>query len=430
MIDTIFINLIINRLTMYLFAFGMNHHQTPVSIRERVAFPAEVIINALQDLRHQPHVEEAAILSTCNRMEIYCHTAEPKQVIEWLCQYHQLSPEQIQQYLYTLPNDEAVKHAFRVASGLDSMVLGEAQILGQMKQAVRCAEEAGTLGTILYKLFQNTFAVAKKVRTQTAIGTQSVSMAAAAVKIGEQIFGKIADQKVLFIGAGEMIELCVTHFHAQQPQKIMIANRTMSHAQALATRFGVSSCNLQDLNVHLAAFDIIVTSTGSALPILGKGLVQRALKQRKSRPMLFIDLAVPRDIEPEVSELSDAFLYTVDDLAQIVQNGVETRQAAVLDAEVIIDHNVTEFMHWVQRRETVPVIRMIHDYADRQRRHELERAQKRLAKGEDPEKILEEFSRALTNKLIHPQVNSLNQVVGHEQQHVVRVLNEIYHTKH
>ncbi len=416
---------------MYLFAFGMNHHQTPVSIRERVAFPADVMMTALQDLRHQPHVEEAAILSTCNRMEIYCHTSEPNQVIAWLCQYHQLSPDQVQQYLYTLPNDEAVKHAFRVASGLDSMVLGEAQILGQMKQAVRCAEEAGTLGTILYKLFQNTFAVAKKVRTQTAIGTQSVSMAAAAVRIGEQIFGKIQDQKILFIGAGEMIELCVTHFHAQQPQKIMIANRTLSHAQELASRFiGATSCNLQDLNLHLSEFDVVITSTGSALPILGKGLVQRALKQRKYRPMLLIDLAVPRDIEPEVSELSDAFLYTVDDLAQIVQNGVETRQAAVLDAEVIIDHNVTEFMHWVQRRETVPVIRMIHDYAERQRRHELERAQKRLTKGEDPEKIIEELSRALMNKLVHPQVNSLNQMVGQEQRYAIRVLNDIYHTKH
>jgi glutamyl-tRNA reductase len=300
-----------------------------------------------------------------------------------------------------------VRHAFRVASGLDSMVLGEPQILGQMKEAARAAQSAGTLGTVLHRLFQRSFAVAKEVRSTTQLGAASVSMAAAAVKLAARIFPSLREQSVLFIGAGEMIELCATHFAAQAPARISVANRTIERAGKLAARFNGRAIELKSLAEQLHEYDVVVSCTASSLPILGKGLVERALKARRRRPMFMVDLAVPRDIEPEVAELGDVFLYTVDDLAGIVSANLDARRSSVEQAEAIIDTQVSHFMHWMRVREHVPLIRQLRDQAEETRRHELDRALKALSRGEDPAVVLDSFSRGLTNKLLHDPTQAL-----------------------
>jgi glutamyl-tRNA reductase len=411
---------------MHLFALGVNHTTAPLSIREHVAFQSESLGQALRDLTTHRAVKEAAILSTCNRTELYCHTDEPQTALQWLAQYHRIEPNSIQPYTYSLPQQEAVKHAFRVASGLDSMVLGEPQILGQMKQAVKIAEHAGTLGTLLHKLFQRTFAVAKEVRTTTDIGASSVSMAAASVRLAQRIFGDLKGLKVLFIGAGEMIELCAEHFAAQHPGSITIANRTLERGEHLADRLGGKAMVLADLPERLAEFDIVVTSTASQLPIVGLGLVERAIKARRHRPMFMVDLAVPRDIEAEVAELDDVFLYTVDDLADIVREGIGNRQQAAEEAEAIINVRVDNFMHWLEMREAVPTIRALRDHAERLRRHEMEKAQKALVNGEDPQQVLEAMSQAITNKLLHGPSHALNNVSGDEREQLEALLRHLY----
>jgi len=398
-----------------LFALGLNHQTAPLPIRERVVFHIEKLGDALGELTRARSVNEAAILSTCNRTELYLSGEQPHGVAEWLAQYHRFSPEELSPYLYTLPREQAVRHAFRVASGLDSMVLGEPQILGQLKEAVRVAESAGTLGTVLHKLFQRSFAVAKEVRTTTQVGVNSVSMAAAAVKLAARIFPSVADQHVLFIGAGEMIDLCATHFAAQYPLRITVANRTLERAHALAHRFNGRAIELRTLAEHLHEHDIVVSCTASSLPILGKGLVERALKARRHRPMFMVDLAVPRDIEREVGDLDDVFLYTVDDLQEIVQGNLDARRSAVEQAEAIIETQVGQFMHWMVARESVPLIRLLRDQAEQARRHEVERALKLLQKGEDPTRVLEALSQGLTNKLMHAPTQALNEATSDER---------------
>jgi glutamyl-tRNA reductase len=411
---------------MHLFTVGVNHTTAPLSIREHVAFQNEQLGQALRDLTQHHKVQEAAILSTCNRTELYCNTEDPQVALEWLAQYHHLNPQNIQPYTYMYPQKDAVKHAFRVASGLDSMVLGEPQILGQMKQAVRIAEHAGTLGTLLHKLFQRTFAVAKEVRTSTDIGASSLSMAAASVKLAQKIFGNLSHQKVLFIGAGEMIELCAEHFAVQKPASMTVANRTLERGTELAARFGGNAILLADLPERLAEFDIVVTSTASQLPIVGLGMVERAVKSRKHKPMFMVDLAVPRDIEPEVAELDDVFLYTVDDLSQVVQEGLGNRQEAAAEAEAIITLRVDNFMHWLKNRDAVPTIRALRDQAERLRRNELEKAQKLLAKGEDPAAVLEALSSALTNKLLHGPSHALNNQGGQDHEQLDALMRQLY----
>ena len=412
---------------MKLFAFGINHQTAPLAVREQMAFDVETMEPALHDLVEQGAAKEATILSTCNRTEVYCSTQAPERIISWLANYHQMEARDIEPYLYTLPREQAVKHAFRVASGLDSMVLGEPQILGQMKQAVRYAEQAGTLGFLLHKLFQRTFSVAKDVRTQTEIGANLVSLAAAAVKLAERIYPSIAEQSVLFIGAGEMIELNAVHFAARTPKHITVANRTLERAQVLARRINGHAITLNELPEQLALHDIIVTCTASPLPILGKGMVERALKQRKHRPLFIVDLAVPRDVEPEVAELDDVFLYTVDDLAEVVRDGQDARQGAVKEAEVIIDSGVANFIHWMESREVVPTIRALRDNAERHRRHEMEKALRLLSKGEDAAKVLESLSNSLTNKFLHAPTHTLNQVQANERDAFLDMVHRIYH---
>jgi glutamyl-tRNA reductase len=412
---------------MQLFACGVNHHTAPVSIRERVAFPPDILPKALADVTGERRIaREAAILSTCNRTEIYCNTKEPDGVADWMAGFHGLPAKEVKPYLYLLPRDQAANHAFRVASGLDSMVLGETQILGQMKQAAERAHDAGTLGLLLNKLFQRTFSVAKEVRTATEIGANTVSMSAAAVTLAERIFPGIAGQSVLFIGAGEMIELVATHFAAKNPKRIMVVNRTIERARDLANKFGGEAAALNSLPELLADFDILVTSTASPLPIVGLGLVERAIKTRKHRPMFMVDLAVPRDIESEVGELSDVFLYTVDDLGEVVRQGHDSRQSAVSQAETIISARVHEFMHWMDTRKTVPVIRNLRDHGERLRRHELDKAHRALARGDDPQQVLEALSRGLLNKLLHDPSHILNQAGDSERDELARLVSRLY----
>jgi glutamyl-tRNA reductase len=412
---------------MQLFTFGINHQTAPLAVREQIAFNVETLDSALRDLVDNGAAKEATILSTCNRTEIYCNTNQPAQAVDWLATYHHLPASDIEPYIYRLPQEEAVKHAFRVASGLESMVLGEPQILGQMKQAVRQAEQAGTLGFMLHKLFQRTFSVAKDVRTQTEIGANLISMAAAAVKLAERIFPSISEQRVLFIGAGEMIELNAVHFASRNPKQITVANRTIERAQVLARRINGHAITLNELPEQIAQHDIIVTCTASTLPILGKGMVERALKIRKHRPLFIVDLAVPRDVEAEVAELRDVFLYTVDDLSEVVRDGLDARQGAVKEAEVIINSGVNDFIHWIQSREVVPTIRTLRDHAERQRRHEVEKAIRLLAKGESPENVLESLSNSLTNKFLHAPTQTLNQAQDNERDALLEAVHRIYH---
>ena len=410
-----------------IFTLGINHHSAPLAIRERVAFHAEKLHQALGDLTRNQPVKEVAILSTCNRTEIYCSAETPEVVIDWLAQYHQVERGEISPYIYVHDQPEAIRHAFRVASGLDSMVIGEPQILGQMKDAVRVAEESGTLGTQLHKLFQRSFSVAKEVRSTTAIGANIVSMAAAGVHLAERIFESVGEQRILFIGAGEMIELCAAHFCAKQPKQVTIANRTVERGRALAERYNGTAIRLEEVGEHLAHHDIVVSCTASPLPIIGLGMVERAVKARRHRPIFMVDLAVPRDIEEEIGELDDVFLYTVDDLAQVVESGQESRQAAVVDAEVIIATRVQDFIGWLQARDTVPVIRSLRDSAERMRRHEIEHAMKLLAKGEPADKVLEHLSQRLTNKLLHAPTQALNLAEGNERAELQAAAARLFH---
>jgi glutamyl-tRNA reductase len=412
---------------MPLYALGLNHSTAPLKVRELVAFEMDTLGGALRDLLGQPKVKEAAILSTCNRTEIYFHGAETEPVVQWLETFHRVPRASLSQYVYTLPQERAVPHAFRVASGLDSMVLGEPQILGQMKQAVKTAEAAGSLGLVLNRLFQRTFAVAKDVRTHTDIGSASISMAAAAIKLAERIFPSIAAQRVLLIGAGEMIDLCATHFAARQPRSITVANRTLERGAALASRVQADAITLNELPERLARFDIIVTSTASSLPILGKGMLERVIKARRHAPVFIVDLAVPRDVEPEAAELDDVFLYSVDDLANIVKDNLQIRVEAVREAEAMIAVQAESFLRWLEGRAVVPTITALHGHHDALRAAELERAKRLLANGMPADQVLEQLARGLTHKFLHGPTQALNEAGEAERAELLAVLQRVYH---
>jgi glutamyl-tRNA reductase len=433
---------------MQLLTLGINHHTAPIEVRERVAFGPEVISSALHDFRSfigskaPMHYTEATILSTCNRTEIYCACNENPQIevlqnasIQWLSGTQGVSQEDLQPHIYSLPQSQAVRHAFRVASGLDSMVLGETQILGQMKDAVRHADEVGALGTYLNQLFQKSFAVAKEVRGTTAIGASSISMAAAAVRLAERVFGDISSQKILFIGAGEMIQLCSVHFAAKHPKHVGVANRTLERGQDLADTLSIQgldteSIRLSDLPTHLAEFDIVISCTASSLPIIGLGMVENAVKKRRRKPIVMIDLAVPRDIESEVARLNDVYLYTVDDLGEIVKSGLGNRQAAVGQAEAIIETRVAHFMHWLETRDQVPLIQELRQKGNQLQQIELERAKKRLLKGENPQEVLDALAQGLTNKFLHGSLHALQHLQGPERETLIKLLPELFRSNH
>jgi glutamyl-tRNA reductase len=400
---------------MSVWALGLNHHTAPLDLRGRFAYALDQVEPTLRSLRTAlSRQNEATLLSTCNRTEIYGvgSMSDLNETVEWLAHSGGVSPALLRSHAYTLEGDQAARHAFRVASGLDSMVLGEPQILGQMKDAVRAAEGAGAMGVTLHQLFQRSFAVAKEVRSSTEIGAHSISMAAAAVRLASQLFEDLRDIKVLFVGAGEMIDLAATHFAARQPKSMAIANRSMERGEKLASRFGAEVMRLADLPSRLHEFDAIISCTASTLPIIGLGAVERAVKRRKHRPMFMVDLAVPRDIESEVKALPDVYLYTVDDLAHVVQTGKDSRQAAVAQAEVIIDAGVQNFMHWLAQRDpikgVVPLIQQLNAQTDAWRALEITRAKKLLARGEPLDTVLEALSRGLTQKMLHGTLTELH----------------------
>ncbi|MDE2080173.1 MAG: glutamyl-tRNA reductase [Burkholderiales bacterium] len=419
---------------MSVLALGLNHTTAPLDLRGRLAFSPEQMTPALHDLRQrlQRAVPEAALVSTCNRTELYvaapaeAGTALTRQAIDWLAEQGGISGGQLLAHSYVMEDRAAARHAFRVASGLDSMVLGEPQILGQMKQAVRLADEAGTLGTTLHQMFQRSFAVAKEVRTATEIGAHSISMAAAAVRLAAQLFEDLGQIKVLFVGAGEMIELVATHFSARQPRGLALANRTLERGERLAARFGGEAMRLSDMPGRLHEFDAVISCTASTLPIIGLGAVERALKARRRRPMFMVDLAVPRDIEPEVARLADVYLYTVDDLSALVQTAGEKRQAAVQQAEAIIDAGVQSFSHWLDQRAAVPLIQALNRQADDWGAVELARARKALARGESAERVLEALARGLTNKMLHGALAELHAAEGDERARLADTVSRLF----
>ncbi|MBS7806923.1 glutamyl-tRNA reductase [Variovorax sp. PCZ-1] len=401
---------------MTVWALGINHTTAPLDLRGRFAFALDQITPALSSLRSSLHAEpELTLVSTCNRTEIYGSgdSAQTAQVLQWLASSGGVSSQSLQSHTYTLEGSSAARHAFRVAAGLDSMVLGETQILGQLKDAVNAAEHAGALGSTLHQMFQRSFAVAKEVRSSTDIGTQSISMAAAAVRLSSQLFEDLSKIRILFVGAGEMIELAATHFAAKNPRQIVIANRTMERGQALIDRLAPAAAtsntalhtmHLGELPSRLHEFDAVISCTASTLPIIGLGAVERAIKARKRRPIFMVDLAVPRDIEPEVKALDDVYLYTVDDLAGVVQTAQATRQAAVAQAEVIVDAGVQDFLRWMQQRSegTTNLIQQLNAQSDAWRAAEISRAKKLLAKGEDIDAVLEALSKGVAQKFLHP----------------------------
>jgi glutamyl-tRNA reductase len=412
---------------MALFTLGLNHTTAPLDVRERVTFAPDALSDALRELTAKGAVREAAILSTCNRTEVYVHGTEPEPVVRWLEDFNKVPKHSLAPYIYTLPREQAITHAFRVASGLDSMVLGEPQILGQMKQAVRHAESAGALGLVLNRLFQRTFAVAKDVRTHTDIGSASISMAAASVKLAERLFPSISDQRLLLVGAGEMIELTATHFAARKPKAITIANRTIERGRALAERFGATAIMLNEMPDRLHEFDIIVTCTASSLPIIGKGLLERVVKARRHAPVFIVDLAVPRDVEPEARELDDVFLYSVDDLSNIVKGNLQIRRESVAQAEQMIATQAESFLRWLEGRSVVPTITALHGHHDQLRAAELEKARRLLLGGTPPEQVLELLARGLTNKFLHLPTQALNQAGDAERAELVALFQRIYH---
>jgi glutamyl-tRNA reductase len=411
---------------MPLHVLGINHHSAPLEVREKLAFPPETQSDALTSLASRPGVAEAVLVSTCNRTEVYCRADDPGTVRAWLKDQAARSGLEIEGHLYAHSDSEAVRHAFRVAAGLDSMVLGEPQILGQVKQSVRTAEHSGTLGTTLGRLFQHTFSVAKEVRTQTAIGAQSISMSAAALRLAQNLFGDISRTRMLLIGVGEMVELAATYFVAQGPQQVVVANRTLARGEAFAERFNGTAIALEQLPERLHEFDVVITGTASTLPILSKSAFERALKSRRYRPMFVVDFAVPRDVEPEAAEIEDLFLYTIDDLGTIVQEGAGQRQAAVAEAETIVDRQVEAFQAWLKARGAVPVIVQLRARADEYRAAELAKARARLAKGEDPGKVLEGLATGLVNKILHHPTQALNRAVDGERDALMRAIETLF----
>ncbi|RBW47881.1 glutamyl-tRNA reductase [Psychromonas sp. B3M02] len=404
---------------MPLFALGINHQTAPVELREKVAFAPDSLMVAYADLLSQPLVKEAVIISTCNRCEIYCHYEghDITPILRWLTDFHGIEAGAFDQNFYSYQDQQAVNHLFRVSCGLDSLVLGEPQILGQIKQAFASAGQAKAVSKTLNKWFQYAFSVAKRVRTDTQIGANAISVAFAAVSLARQIFSDLKKSRVLLIGAGETIELVGKYLLEHEVPNITIANRTLERAMGLVEQFNANAITLEEIPNHLAKSDIIISSTASPLPIIGKGMVECALKDRRHQPMLFIDIAVPRDIEQQVAELNDAYLYSVDDLQGIIEENKQARVEAAIEAEKIIVAGVSDFMAWQESLKAVESIRLYRQNSEQLRDELLQRAITSLANGNDSEKVLKELAFKLTNKLIHHPSQALTTVsqTGNEQ---------------
>ena len=413
---------------MTFLAVGINYNTAPVSVRERLSFPTEILESSLKGLLRVKDIEEAAILSTCNRTEFYCSSNlnNEQTLINWVSETKQINIEDFAPYLYFHTDRSVCRHIFRVACGLDSMVLGEPQILGQMKTAYQAAFDAGALGKNLGTLFQHTLTAAKKVRTDTAIGSSPVSVAFAAVQLAQQIFDKLSEQTALLIGAGETIELAARHFSQQGIGRIIIANRTYDKAHALATQFNGYAISLSELPNHLEEADIVISSTASQLPILGKGRVESALKKRKHKPMFMVDLAVPRDIEAEVDQLRDVYLYTVDDLQNTIDQNMNSRRLAATQAEEIIDTQVDYFLAWLRVQGAQSTILDYRTQAELARDDALLKALASLKNGIPPEDVINRLAYSLTNKLIHTPSTQIRAAAENERHDLINAAREIF----
>ena len=427
---------------MQLLCLGLNHTTAPLSVRERVAFGAEEIESAIATIKERLAVAdhggltEAMILSPCNRTDIYDAVSDPETAGNELCrlieEMKSVSAAQFEPHTYRYVQSEAARHIYRVVSGIDSMVLGETQIVGQFKKAVQMAREAKGLGLMLNHLFQDAFTVAKEVRSTTAIGSSSVSLAAAAVRLSMRLFGRLSESNILFVGAGEMIELCLAHFSAQTPKSITVANRSIDRGQNLAARFNGKAIRLQDLPEQIANYDIIVSCTASALPIIGLGMIERAIKERRHRPICIVDLAVPRDVEAEVSRLDDVYVYSMDELGAVVQSGRESRQAAVIEAESIITLRVHAFESWLAMRAAVPAISRIRSRAEHMRRELVSLAEHQISRGADVHEVLDQLTKTLTHKLIHDPTVLLRDAEGltlEERQHMTTIVGHFFESR-
>jgi len=416
---------------MQFVSYGINHKTAPLTIREQVAFNAETLPAALASLRQCKGVVEAVIVSTCNRTEIYCHILAESEdrVCEWLHDYHQQAANSLDEHIYKHSRHDVIRHLLRVTCGLDSMVLGEPQILGQIKTAYSQALNTNSLGKSLGRLFQHSFTVAKQVRTDTAIGSSPVSVAFAAVRLAKQIFSNLPDSTALLIGAGETIELAARHLHDNGVGHIIIANRTIEKAHALAEQVNGYAISLSEMPHHFADADIVMSSTASQLPILGKGTVERALKQRKRKPIFMVDIAVPRDIEAEVGTLEDIYLYCVDDLKDIIEENLQSRREAALQAEEIIDNQVEIFIAWLRTQDVVPVIRAIRERAELESKHLLYKSLKLLDQGVSAEQVVADLARTLTNKLLHEPSRQLRQSGLNTDNNLIEAAKSLFNVK-
>jgi len=413
---------------MTLLALGINHKTAPVALRERVAFGPDILDNALDSLLSQPSVHSGVVLSTCNRTELYLSVDEQhdiqQQLIQWLCNYHHLDEAEVLNSLYWHQNNAAVSHLMRVASGLDSLVLGEPQILGQVKKAYAESQRGHVINGELERMFQKTFSVAKRVRTETDIGSSAVSVAFAACTLARQIFESLKKVNVLLVGAGETIELVARHLREHQVKRLMITNRTRERAQRLAEEVNAEVIDFGSLPEHIASADIIISSTASPLPVIGKGMIESALKLRRHQPMLIVDIAVPRDVEPEVGKLDSAYLYTVDDLQAIIQHNMAQREAAAVEAETIVVQESGEFMAWLQAQNAVDVIRDYRHQAEDIREELMQRALSALSQGQDPQKVMQDMAHKLTNRLIHSPTKSLQQAAREGDAERLQILRD------
>jgi len=416
---------------MSLITLGINHKTAPVELRERVTFAPDKLADALKKIATLNPVNEIAILSTCNRTELYCtlENSDHNSIIDWISEHHKIEADELRNYLYTYPENDTIRHMFRVATGLDSMILGEPQILGQMKDSYNEAMKAGTLGGTLGRLFQHTFTVAKQIRTDTAIGSSPVSVAFAAVRLAKQIFGDMGQQTALLIGAGETIELAARHLHDNGTGRMIIANRTVERAHDLAGQFDGYGIALQDIPAHLSEADIVISSTASQTHILNKDMVTEALKQRKHKPMFMVDIAVPRDIDPAISELEDVYLYTVDDLHDVIEEGQRTRQEAAVQADEIIDVQVQHFLAWSKSLNAVDTIREYREKAEQSRDEIMDKAKRQLEQGKPADEVLQFLANTLTNKLLHDPSASLRDAASQGRMEVIRAAQEIFNLK-
>lgn len=400
---------------MSIFVIGVNHKTAPVAIREKVAFDPSQLNRALKAIHN--FTPENIILSTCNRTELYIQSKQEdsiKQLTQWLAEFHQIPQQELTPYLYVYEQEKAIQHILRVACGLDSLVLGEPQILGQLKEALRQAKNSNTTGAQLTRLMQHTFSTAKKVRTQTSIGANPISVAFAAVSLAKQIFSQLEQQTALLVGAGETIELVGKHLVKSGIGHIIVANRSVDKAETLANEYNGQAIGLNEMADHLYKADIVISSTAAPVAIIGKGMVERALKERRHRPMFMVDIAVPRDIEPEVAELDDAYLYTVDDLQSVIEENLQSRRHAAEQAESMVLAEVQTFIEWQRAQHHVDAIKLYRQKVANIRDEVLEKAQAQL-QNKSAEEALNFLAHTLSNKLSHDMTQSMNQAARQGQ---------------